>query len=50
MNEFKDEYRNLKESINSDNSKLVSFLIMGIILGRLIEKYKNIIKRMKRNK
>lgn len=48
MNEFKTEYQNLKKSINSDNSKLVSFLIMGILLGRLIEKFNNIKKRIKR--
>ena len=48
MNEFKKEYFNLKSSINSDNSKLVSFLIMGILLGRFIEKFKNIKKKFKR--
>ncbi len=48
MNEFKKEYYNLKSSINSDNSKLVSFLIMGILLGRFIEKFKNIKKKFKR--
>ena len=39
MNDFKDEYRNLKDSINSDNSKIVSFLVLGVLLGRLIEKF-----------
>mgnify|MGYP000069496852 FL=1 len=48
MNDFKKEYNNLKGSINSDNSKLVSFLIMGILLGRFIEKFKNIKKKFKR--
>ncbi len=48
MNEFKNEYRNLKESINSDNSKLISFLIMGILLGRIIEKFKIIKKKFRR--
>ena len=48
MNDFKKEYYNLKGSINSDNSKLVSFLIMGILLGRFIEKFKNIKKKFKR--
>ncbi len=48
MNEFKKEYKNLKKSINSENTNLISFLIVGILLGRLIEKYKNIKKRIKR--
>ena len=50
MNDFKDEYRNLKDSINSDNSKIVSFLIIGVLLGRLIEKFYNLRKRMRRKK
>ena len=39
MNDFKDEYRNLKDSINPDNSKIVSFLVLDVLLGRLIEKF-----------
>ena len=50
MNDFKDEYRNLKDSINSDNSKIVSFLVFGVILGRLIEKFYNLKKRLRRKK
>ena len=50
MSEFKEEYNNLKNSINSDNSKLLSFLIFGILLGRIVEKYKNIKKRIRRKK
>ena len=50
MNDFKDEYRNLKDSINSDNSKIVSFLVIGVLLGRLIEKFYNIKKRLRRKK
>ena len=48
MNEFKNEYNKLQDSINSDNSKLVSFLILGILLGRIVEKFKNVKKRFKR--
>tara|TARA_B100001250_G_scaffold82560_1_gene68126 strand:- start:1616 stop:1765 length:150 start_codon:yes stop_codon:yes gene_type:complete len=48
MNEFKKEYKNLKESINSENTNIISFLILGILLGRLVEKYKNIRKKIKR--
>ena len=50
MNDFKEEYRNLKESINSDNSKIVSFLVLGVLIGRLIEKFNNIKKRLRRKK
>ena len=50
MNDFKDEYRNLKDSINSDNSKIVSFLVLGVLLGRLIEKYYILKKRLRRKK
>ncbi len=48
MNDFKREYNNLKDSINSDNSKLISFLILGILLGRFIEKFNNIKKKFRR--
>ena len=48
MNDFKDEYRNLKDSINSDNSKIVSFLVFGVLLGRLIEKFYNLKKTKKK--
>ena len=50
MNDFKDKYRNLKDSINSDNSKIVSFLVLGVLLGRLIEKFYNLKKRLRRKK
>ena len=50
VSEFKEEYNNLNNSINSDNSKLISFLIFGILLGRIVEKYKNIKKRIRRKK
>ena len=47
MNEFKDNFNDLKNNINTENSKLISFLIYGIILGRLFEKYKKFRKKMK---
>ena len=47
MNEFKDNYNDLKNNINTENSKLISFLIYGINLGRLLEKYKKFRKKMK---
>ena len=39
MTEYKDSYNELKKNINSDNSKIISFLFFGILLGRLFEKY-----------
>ena len=47
MNEFKDNYDDLKNNLNSENSKLISFLIYCIIIGRLIEKYKKLRKKIK---
>ncbi len=46
MNEYKKEYENMKKSLNSENTNLISFLILGILLGRLVEKYKNLKKRI----
>ena len=46
MNEFKDNYNDLKNNTNTENSKLISLLIDGIILGRLLEKYKKFRKKM----
>jgi len=48
VNEFKKDYKNLKKSMNSENTNLISFLIVGILLGRVVEKYKNLKKRIKR--
>tara|TARA_B100001115_G_C15624831_1_gene300005 strand:+ start:189 stop:341 length:153 start_codon:yes stop_codon:yes gene_type:complete len=47
MNEFKDNYNDLKNNLNSENTKLISFLIYGIILGKLLEKYKQLRKKIK---
>ena len=47
MNEFKDNYDDLKNNLSSENSKLISFLIYGISLGRLLEKYKQLRKKIK---
>tara|TARA_Y100000590_G_C15217805_1_gene825042 strand:- start:202 stop:351 length:150 start_codon:yes stop_codon:yes gene_type:complete len=46
VNEYKKEYENMKKSLNSENTNLISFLILGILLGRLVEKYKNLKKRI----
>ena len=47
MNKFKDNYDDLKNNLNSENSKLISFLIYGIILERLLEKYKKLRNKIK---
>ena len=44
MTDYKDSYNELKKSINSDNSKIISFLFFGILLGRLFEKYRKLKK------
>ena len=46
MTEFKKNYKELKTNINSENTKLISFLIYGIILGRLLEKIKKARKKI----
>ena len=45
VTEFKDNLSNLKDSISSENSRIVSFLIYVIFIGRIYEK----IKKFKRN-
>lgn len=44
MTEYKDSYNELKKNINSENSKIISFLFFGILLGRLFEKYRKLKK------
>ena len=45
VTEYKDNFSNLKKNINGENSKILSFLIYGIFIGRLYEK----IKKFKKN-
>ena len=52
MSSCSENYDNLKNELNKDQSKLVSLLFLGIILGRVYEKFLNIkleILRMKTN-
>ena len=44
MTDYKDSYNELKKNINSDNSKIISFLFLGILIGRLFEKYRKLKK------
>ena len=51
MSTFSENYENLKNELNKDQSKLISLLFFGIILGRIYEKFlmvkKSITKRFK---
>ena len=51
LSQFSENYDNLKNELNKDQSKLISLLFFGIILGRVYEKFlmvkKSIIKRFK---
>ena len=51
MNDFKNEFNNLKKSLNKDNSSIVIFLLAGILIGRFYEKFsktkKSILKKFK---
>ena len=51
MNEFSDDYKNLKKQIDGDKSKLIGYLFAGLIIGRVYEKLRHtkkiIFKRFK---
>ncbi len=51
MSTFSENYENLKNELNKDQSKLISLLFFGIILGRIYEKFlmvkKSITKRFR---
>ncbi len=42
MKNYKDSYSELKKNVNDDNSKIITFLILGILIGRLYEKFNRI--------
>ena len=50
MTDYMGPFKNLKNEINVDNSKLITFLFFGILIGRIYEKYrkfkKSIFKRL----
>ncbi len=50
MSEFKNNYSKLKNNINNENSKIVSFLIYGIFLGRLYEKFRKFKRKIRLKK
>jgi len=51
MNEFSDDYKNLKKQIDGDKGKLIGYLFAGLIIGRVYEKLRHtkkiIFKRFK---
>ena len=51
MNEFTDDYENLKNQIDGDKGKLIGYLFAGLIIGRVYEKLRHtkkmIFKRFK---
>ena len=38
MNEFSENYKNLKDQIPDNDSKVIPYLIFGIVIGRIFEK------------
>jgi hypothetical protein len=38
MNDFSNDYENLKNQLNDDKGKLIGYLFVGLIIGRLYEK------------
>ena len=44
MKNYKVSYNELKKNINSDNSNIISYLFLGILIGRVYEKYRKIKK------
>ena len=44
MNNFSEDYENLKNQLNDDKGKLIGYLFAGLIIGRLYEKF-NITKK-----
>ena len=45
MKDYKETYEELKKNINEDNSKIIAFLILGVLAGRVYEK----LQRVKKN-
>ena len=38
MSEFSENYKNLKDQISDNDSKVIPYLIFGIVIGRILEK------------
>ena len=46
MNNFSEDYENLKNQSNDDKGKLIGYLFAGLIIGRLYEKFNNTKKKI----
>jgi hypothetical protein len=46
VNEFYKDYENLKNQIDGDKGKLIGFLFVGLLLGRIYEKLQNTKKKI----
>ena len=46
MSEFSENYKNLKDQISDNDSKVIPYLIFGIVIGRIFEKIVRIKKRI----
>ena len=46
VNNFSDDYENLKNQINDDKGKLIGYLFAGLIIGRLYEKFNSTKKKI----
>ena len=38
MSEFSENYKNLKDQMSDNDSKVIPYLIFGIVIGRILEK------------
>ena len=46
VNEFSKDYENLKSQIDGDKGKLIGFLFVGLLLGRIYEKLQSTKKKI----
>ena len=46
MNNFSEDYENLKNQLNDDKGKLIGYLFAGLLIGRLYEKFSNTKKKI----
>ena len=46
VNDFSKDYENLKNQIDGDKGKLIGFLFVGLIIGRIYEKLRFTKKRI----
>jgi len=46
MNNFSDDYENLKNQLDDDKGKLIGYLFAGLVIGRLYEKFNNTKKKI----